>query len=463
MLGRLGLVGRLLAILLLVILALVALTAGALFASRMRAVDTPPRRPLPEQAAAMVALLEEADATRRAALLRAFNSESLGVTVREVLPQPEPHMRRLPEVEWLMNHELQSAGTREVVATIDVSDDTWLPHWRLGGYYLYTRDPLRIAVALRSGGYVVFETNGNIGFKLFGVPAGFWIGVLGAVVGLAAIWAVMREARPLQALAHSVSRFAGGAEPTPIAPQGAPDVRRLISAVNEMQARIASLLRGRTILIAAISHDLKTFITRLRLRIEQLDDADQRGRATRDIDDMTALIDDALAVARGTTVPERWETVDLNALIAADLADRPEGCMRVRLDAPDSPLTVEGDAVALRRVFGNLVNNAMQFATRAEIALSCERGAIVAYVDDDGPGIGDADRGAVFEPFYRADPSRSRATGGTGLGLAIAKQIVEAHGGTISIDRAPAGGARFEVRLPAKMRAGARDVMYHAS
>lgn len=167
---------------------------------------------------------------------------------------------------------------------------------------------------------------------------------------------------------------------------------------------------------------------------------------------MTALIDDALAVARGTAVPERWETVDLKALIDADIADRPEGPTRVRLQAPDAPLPVEGDAVALRRVFGNLVNNAMQFATRAEIALAREGSAIVALVDDDGPGIGDADRLAVFEPFFRADPSRSRATGGTGLGLAIAKQIIEAHGGTISVGRAPIGGARFQVRLPAKMQ-----------
>jgi hypothetical protein len=323
MLDRLGLVGRLLAILLLVILALVALAAGALFASRMRAADGPPLQPLPEQAAAMVALIEEAaDPARRAALLRAFNSESLLVVIRDRPPQPEPHTRRLPAVEWLISYHLQTSGPREVVALIDISDGDWLSPWRLGGHYLYIRDPLRIAVALRGGGYVMLETNGNIGFKLLGVPAGFWIGVLGALVGLAAIWAVVREARPLKALAHSVTRFAEGAEPTPVARQGAPEIRRLIGAVNDMQARIASLLRGRAVLVGAISHDLKTFITRLRLRVEELADADQRLRATRDLDDMTALIDDALAVARGTAMPGRWERVD-SSMLTLPIGPRP--------------------------------------------------------------------------------------------------------------------------------------------
>jgi signal transduction histidine kinase len=212
-----------------------------------------------------------------------------------------------------------------------------------------------------------------------------------------------------------------------------------------MQERIASLVKGRTILLGAISHDLKTFLTRLRLRVEAIPDPDQQARAARDLEDMTALIEDALALARGAAVSERRDEVDVAELLAQQAADRKEVSLSV---ASPAPVKVRGDAVALRRLFANLLDNALRYGASAEVGLERSGSEVIITVDDDGPGIPALERSAVFEPFYRIEPSRSRETGGAGLGLAIARAIVEAHGGRISADLAPKGGARIRVVLP---------------
>jgi signal transduction histidine kinase len=141
--------------------------------------------------------------------------------------------------------------------------------------------------------------------------------------------------------------------------------------------------------------------------------------------------------------------VDLSALLQRETSDRPRDKTSLTIPVHDSgAFVVEGDAVALRRVFANLIDNAMAYGTHCEITLELTEGKIAVEIGDDGPGIPEAERERAFEPFYRADTSRSRATGGSGLGLAIARQIVEAHGGKISIRRSKLGGAGVRVELP---------------
>ncbi len=320
---------------------------------------------------------------------------------------------------------------------------------RFGQYWRAAREPLKVTIGLATGGYAVLETRGDILRRIWGVPPGFLLGALGALVGLAAIIAIMREARPLRRLSGSVARFADGAVPDPVDARGAPEIRRLIAAFNDMQERIASLVKGRTILLGAISHDLKTFLTRLRLRIEQIPDAEQKARAASDLDDMTALIEDALALARGAAVSERREEVDVADLLAQKVADRKDISLTRTPSKPAATAKVRGDAVALRRLFTNLIDNALRYGKSAAVTLEQGGQEVVVTIDDDGPGIPQLERSAVFEPFYRIEPSRSRETGGAGLGLAISRAIVEAHGGRISADAAPQGGARIRVVLPA--------------
>jgi signal transduction histidine kinase len=214
-----------------------------------------------------------------------------------------------------------------------------------------------------------------------------------------------------------------------------------------MQERIAALVKGRTILLGSISHDVKTFLTRLRLRVETIPDAKQRERAVRDLDGMTALVEDAIALARGAAVSERREDVDIAALLREEIGARADA--RAILGAvPSGSFAVRGDAVALRRLFTNLIDNALRYGAAAKVAVERAGSHVAVLVDDDGPGIPALERAAVFEPFYRIEGSRSRDTGGAGLGLAIARAITEAHGGKISAEGGPGGGARIRVELP---------------
>jgi two-component system osmolarity sensor histidine kinase EnvZ len=447
MLGRLGFTGRLMAIVLLALLVMVAIGTGLAYVARKRgAVDTTPML-LPERAAAIVEVLESTPPERRQTALRALSSETLSVSFQERSP-PEQGMERLPAIERVITQYFAEVGGRKVIAMIAPEAG---PRWRqlrVGQYWLASREPLKVAIGLSTGGYALLESRGDVSPRIWGMPPGFVIGALGALVGLAAIIAIMREARPLRQLAGSLSRFAEGAVPDPVEAGGAPEIRRLIGAVNDMQGRIAALVKGRTVLLGAISHDLKTFLTRLRLRVETIPDAEQQARAVRDLDDMTALIEDAIALSRGAAVSGRREEIDVTGLARQVIADLGDARLRFSVVGAAASI-VRGDPVALRRLISNLLDNALRYGTVAEVTIERSGSEIAILVDDDGPGIPTLERQAVFEPFYRIEPSRNRQTGGAGLGLAIARAIAEAHNGGIEIEPSPLGGARFRITLPA--------------
>lgn len=446
MLGRLGFVGRLSAILMLALLALWALGAGLTYVTRAPVVPLPSALPLPHQMAAIVELLEHSDNDKRATILMATSSDTLHVSLVDRTPEVPPDVRRLKGLEWLVSRYVSELGTREIIASVDPealaeNGPQRRRLWRL------VQQPLRIAVGLKGGGYAVFETRGEISRRFFGLPPGFWIGALGSLVGIAALFAVWREARPLKQLSRAVAQFSRDGEPHRVPLRGAPELRRLIEEVNRMQERIATLLKGRTILLGAVSHDLKTYITRLKLRAEMIEDQDQRARAARDLDEMTALIEDALAVARGGSAYDRATTIDLAELLHTVSADHPS----VTLSLPSGRLETEGDSIALRRVFDNLIDNVMRYGgERASIAVAPSRTGWSIVIDDFGSGIPESERELAFEPFYRREVSRSRVTGGSGLGLAIARQIIELHGGSIKLGEAPSGGLRVSIKLPSR-------------
>lgn len=452
--GRLGFVGRLVLILLMLLLAFAALAVAVSFTARERRAASAERFPIPAQVAAIVALIESQPSGEPSLLTRATSSDSFSVAIVPDAPVSVPPEQRMPAIEWLIGQYLETLPDRAVVAYRPAPPADG-PLARLAERLdLAGRTPIAIAVELVDGRWALFELRGNAVRRIFGVPAGFWIGVVGFLFAAIALWAVVREARPLSELARSVEDFAAKGEPSRVSPRGAPDIRRLIDASNAMQTRIAALIKGRSMLIGAIGHDLKTYITRLRLRVEAIEADEQRERAARDLDDMTTMIDEALALARGTGAPDHRQPIDLAALLDEAVAGRPLAAIEIAPSQARSPadgaVRVSGDPVALARVIGNLLDNAGRYAARCRVALAREGRTVSVTVEDDGPGIPDAEREAVFEPFYRLERSRNRATGGTGLGLAIARQIVEAHGGRIALDRSPAlGGARFVVRLPA--------------
>ncbi len=443
---RLGLVWRVALIVVAALFILQLVIAGAFLHERSRVTQVGLRLPLSDQVAALATLLDHAAPDQQSLLLRAVNGAGLHAEVRPDRPAEIDTGRELERVESALRKYLAAPADRFIAARLIGGPQTAaIVFPRLRGY-LDSR--AEIVVSLASGDYLVVESADQLVPRLFGLPTGFWAGIVGFVVAVIAILAVIRETLPLSRLADSVERFGADLEPKPTRERGAREVRALIRAVNQMQSRIAALVKGRAFIIGAIAHDLRTYLTRLRLRVETLPDAAMRERAGRDVEDMSALLEDALSFAQASFVGAENEAVDLASVVRHECEVRAAAGMPVTATLPETPLTIRGSATALARMVGNLVDNAVKYGGQAEVALLNTSGQSEILVEDRGPGIPAGERESIFEPFRRLEPSRNRARGGAGLGLAIAHRVAEGHGGSIAIEDRPGGGARFRVRLP---------------
>jgi two-component system OmpR family sensor kinase len=269
-------------------------------------------------------------------------------------------------------------------------------------------------------------------------------------------WMARRLTRPIRVFAEAAERLGADPDAAPLAPSGPSEVRTAIHAFNDMQASLRNHMRQRTQTIAAIAHDLRTPLTRLRFRAEQAPEA-VRDRMASDIEEMDALIAQAMAFVRGESTPERREPLDLDALAADCAGGFAETGAAVSFDG-GSALPVEGDAAALRRALANLIGNAVKYGGAARVKAFARDGRAVIEVEDEGPGIGETELEAVFEPFYRGERSRNRETGGAGLGLTVARQAARAHGGEVTLGRRDGGGliARLDLPLTSPAAASAK-------
>ena len=453
--GRVGLLGRIM-LLLLGALSLLVLATVALdhWQRREERLPSGSRFPRVDQAAGIMTLLRDADPAQRPAILKAVSGEVLRAEIVDAPPDTVDLIRE-PRLETRIRRMTAEPADR-VQAYTDAAllrrgvDPANIAQAERAG-------PIgRLALAtyrLPDGRYAVIsaaEHHRSLMPWLLGQPLSLWVAVLGAAAAGLVLVGTRHELAPLRRLTDAVSRFDGRAPERVSAPRGAPEIRRLAQAVQGMQERIAGLMAERSLLIGAISHDLKTYLTRMRLRAEGVVEPTRRDRLIEDLDAMAALIDTSLGFARGTAVGAERAPVDLGDLVAVEVAEHAAQGAPVSLSGEEARgLTVAGDAVALRRVVANLIGNAVKFG-RSTVAVAVRRAGAVCQivVEDDGPGIPEAERAAVFSPYYRIEGSRSRNTGGTGLGLAIARQIAEAHGGTVVAETAALGGARLVVTLP---------------
>jgi signal transduction histidine kinase len=232
--------------------------------------------------------------------------------------------------------------------------------------------------------------------------------------------------------------------------KGARELRDAARAFNTMQDRLQRYLDSRTRVLAAMSHDLKTPLTRLRLQVETtLDDAAIQARFGKELDEMESMVRGALALFRGLDDDETLAPIDINALVAT---------LRSEFTEMGADVTAEGQALqpfmgkpqALRRCLTNLLANAVKFGTRAKLVVE-DGTALLIRVRDEGPGIPPDELERVFEPFYRVESSRNRDTGGTGLGLSIARDVAQAHGGSLVAQNLPAGGLEALLVLPRRV------------
>jgi signal transduction histidine kinase len=256
-----------------------------------------------------------------------------------------------------------------------------------------------------------------------------------------------RLVRPIKEFAEAILRFGVNPQTPALLESGPQELRDVTRAFNTMQAQIQKFVAYRTMMLAAISHDLRTPLTRIRLRGELIDDATQQAKLFKDVDEMKTMVDGALAFFRGDADEEATTTFDLAGVlqtIANDYADQGIEVGYV------GPVHAEycGRPFGLKRAFTNLVDNAVKYATPPEIQLYCREKDVTVAVRDNGPGIPQDALARVFAPFFRVDRSRNRATGGVGLGLTAAQAIVSGHGGDITLCNQPAGGLEALVTLP---------------
>lgn len=278
-----------------------------------------------------------------------------------------------------------------------------------------------------------------------GMPLSPWLPVLLsaqlAVLMLCSWGAVRLATRPLAQLAQAADLLGPDLKASPLPETGPTEVAHAASAFNAMQARIAADVAERMQILAAVSHDLQTPITRMRLRADLMDDEQQRDKMQRDLLEMEALVREGVSFARTSQAGvEPQVKVELDALLESLTADYTDAGQAVTLDGR-SEASIATRPRALRRVLCNLIDNALKFAGAAEIEVRRSgEGKIAIAVLDRGPGIPPEEMEAVFQPFYRVETSRSRETGGTGLGLAIARQLAQALGASLTLSAREGGG-----------------------
>jgi signal transduction histidine kinase len=276
-------------------------------------------------------------------------------------------------------------------------------------------------------------------------------GLTALLLLLVAVLAARRVARPLQRLTDSAERLGRGEDVEMLPEQGPEDIRRTTAAFNRMHSRLRRFIEDRTRMVAAISHDLRTPITSLRLRAEFIDDSEMKEKIIATLDEMQAMTEGALAFAREEATVEPTRTTDLDALLESLCADLSEMGWDVKFD-DGARVPWRGRPDGLRRALRNVIENAVRYGDRARVKLDVSPESLEVAVEDDGPGIPEVEFERVFTPFVRLESSRNRSTGGVGLGLSIARTIVRAHGGDIFLTNRngakPVSGLRVVIRLP---------------
>ncbi len=305
---------------------------------------------------------------------------------------------------------------------------------------------LVVRTRLADGSWVRFvhqPPSGNEGLQLKVILT---LGVLVITVLALSLYAVQRVTRPLSMLAGAAEDLGRDIHRPPLQESGPQEVRRAAHAFNTMQQRISRYIKDREQMLAAISHDLKTPITRLRLRAEMADDPVFRDKVIQDLDDMETMVSATLDFMRGADNREPVAPIDVMALMESIQSDQQELGATVSLSGEAAPYPAR--ATALKRCLTNLVENAVRYGDEAIVHMADGDDMLTITIADKGPGIPEDRLEAVFEPFVRLEDSRNRNTGGTGLGLSIARTIARAHGGELTLRNRPEGGLIARLTLP---------------
>ena len=403
--------------------------------------------PLPTRFESILISLEAATDDQRSTLLQAIADGHIDVWVEPDLYIDSSKLKEVavPQVKNALVQQSDMFREREIHVWIDPKVSTDRLGLRFERLRMWSDHPMRIAIAMKSGEWLYLETRGPIAQNVFGMPPGLWAGFFGLAVAVCALSILWRGLGPLETLAKNVDAFAASQKPNSMTPRGPRETRRAIFATNQMQKQISELMTERETMFAAMSHDLRTYLTRLRLRIEGIDDATRREKATSDLEEMSAIIEDSLSYARMNADSWSPELIDVN-LIAREICQGNDPAIPLRSDSGDH--IVLGDKTNLKRAIINLVTNAHLYADGCEIQLHSIDAQLAIDVIDKGPGLSDCQKKNVIKAFERGDAARSLDRPGTGLGFTIADRIANRHGGMLELLDRPGGGLIARLCLP---------------
>ncbi|MDB5949224.1 MAG: hypothetical protein JWR65_1079 [Massilia sp.] len=440
--------GRVFFTLLLGILLTAALTQWAADAERQRAIEGVRDVHALERAEQLIMATEVVPASARLAYLAVANRP--GVRLEEIHGDL-PHADKPSEFALALSQRMGSAyqivsiAGRPAACDVPRTQPSMFgpmqgPPWRGACELLDIRlrdgEQLRMSVLPPRNSPIAEQTNFTWIIGLFLVS----IAVLAYVVA-------RMTTRPLKQLAQAAKDLGNDINRAPLSLSGASEIRQASAAFNAMQARIRQYIFQRTQMLAAITHDLQTPLTRLRLRLEKVDDRELQERLIGDLSAMQAMVREGLDLARSMDTTEAMHSLDVDSLLDSVCADASDSGQQVELKG-SANVAVLGRPMSLRRCLVNLIDNAIKYGHRADVSVDRQPGTVRIRVRDTGPGIAPEELARVFEPFYRVETSRSRESGGTGLGLTIARNIAEQHGGTISLVNRHEGGLEVTLLLP---------------
>jgi signal transduction histidine kinase len=423
------------------------------------------RNDLITRTAGIVRLLESFPVQERSSLLPVLASREMKITLSDQ-PIPNQVLNQNPGLasEMITNQLAKLLPMNNEVRIVmgeSVMQSRMLPMHRqhMGGNapmsgpwaYMHGLHAMaryfQIQVQLQDGSWVRFEH--GVSEQLFNWPARLLVvlGILLAGVVLLSLIGVRSVVRPLAKLRLAADGLGKNIQQPPLKETGPDEVRATAKAFNRMQKRLNNFIQDRAGILAAVSHDLKTPLTRIRLRTDLMDDDEQRDKIQKDLDDMESMVSATLDFMRGTETSETSHQIDLMALLESIQADGAETDKEIEIHGQITDPYL-GKPLALKRCIVNLIENAVRYGGRADISIEDTKEELRISICDNGPGIPEVSLQKVFDPFFRLESSRAQHTGGTGLGLGIARNIARSHGGDLILHNRTDGGLCAKLSLP---------------
>jgi signal transduction histidine kinase len=441
---------------------IVSLAAGSWFYSvdREEAVHAVGGYAVAQRIANLTRLVQETPRDGRERIVTALSDQSFRVSLSARAPVIASADEDLPVTQAIKDFlvtQLSLGPARQPRVSASHLDGPPFARWHpmgpgpmmhgFGGFGMF-RD-LRVAIPLADGQWLSFATALPESGLTFSRQFILSMAIMAIIVLAVSVWAVRRVTAPLASLSAAAERLGNDLNAPPMPEAGTVETQQASRAFNAMQARLRGLVENRTLMLAAISHDLRTPLTLLRLRAEEVDNAAEREKMLGTIAEMESMIAATMVFARDEAEAEPRRRTDLSALLASSVHDISDAGFDAVME-PAPALIYECQSGALKRALTNLIENAAKYGKRARAAMRGTPQAVEITIDDDGPGIPESELARVFQPFYRMEGSRSRETGGIGLGLAIALSAIRAHGGELALSNRPEGGLRARISLPVR-------------